>query len=230
MPATQIVFVGHHKERLIESIRALREYPVAKIVLAVGKPDSSGEKKARKVAEELAEELGTVFDVEIVEVDKKNVMKAALQLVDLINADKRGGNSTILNISGSLRTFAVAAYIAACVTGSYIISSIPRYDEKDNEVGIEEIVEIPVLPVDFPSKEQLEIISAVDGGIDSLDELVLRLNPSIKKGSKEFRSERSRLSHHLSKLEERRIVKKEKTGRNIRIALTELGKIVRGVA
>ncbi|HID42240.1 MAG TPA: transcriptional regulator, partial [Archaeoglobaceae archaeon] len=28
MSVIQIVFVGHHKERLLESIRALREYPV----------------------------------------------------------------------------------------------------------------------------------------------------------------------------------------------------------
>ncbi|RLI78115.1 transcriptional regulator, partial [Archaeoglobales archaeon] len=65
--ATQIVFVGHHKKRLLESIRALREYPVRKVVLAVGEQESSGEKKARKIAEELAEELKTVWDIEIVE-------------------------------------------------------------------------------------------------------------------------------------------------------------------
>ncbi|RLI83568.1 transcriptional regulator [Archaeoglobales archaeon] len=229
MPATQIVFVGHHKERLIESIRALREYPVAKIILAVGQQDSSGEKKARKIAEELKDELKTVFDVEIVEIDKKNVMKAALQLADLINAEKERGNDVILNVSGSLRTFAIAAYIAACVTSSKVVSSIPRYDENENEVGIEEIVEIPILPVDFPGKEQLEIISAMDGGVDSLDDLVFRLNPGIEKGSKEFRSERSRLSHHLAKLEETGLVRRKKVGRNVRIEPTGLGRIVTGV-
>jgi len=227
MPATQIVFVGHHKERLVESIRALREYPITRIILAVGQQDSSGERKARKIAEELAKELRTVFDVEIVEVDKKNVMKASLQLVDAINAEKE--NEVILNVSCSLRTFAIAAYIAACVTNSKVISSIPRYDENDNEVGIEEVVEIPVLPIDFPGKEQLEIISAIDSGVESLDDLVFRLNPDIVKGSKEFRSERSRLSHHLAKLEDAGFVRREKVGRNVRIEPTSLGRIVVGV-
>lgn len=226
--ATQIVFVGHHKERLLESIRALREHPVRKVVLAVGQQESSGERKARKIAEELAEELKTVWDVEIVEVDKKDVMRAASQLVSLIRREGEGGE-VILNISGSLRTFAVAAYIAACVTGSRIITSIPRYDENDNEVGIEEIVEIPVLPVDFPGKEQLEIISVMDQGVESLDELVFKLNPDIKKGSKEFRSERSRLSHHIAKLEEAGFVRRKKVGRNVRIEPTGLGRIVAGV-
>jgi len=229
MSATQIVFVGHHKERLIESIRALREYPVTKIILAVGQQDSSGEKKARKIAEELKNELKTVFDVEIVEIDKKNVMNAALQLVELINAEKDKGNEIILNVSGSLRTFAIAAYIAGCVTGSKIITSIPRYDENENEVGIEEIVEVPILPVNFPGKEQLEIMSAVNSGVESLDDLVFKLNPGIKKDSKEFKSERSRLSHHLAKLEEAGFVRREKIGRNVRIEPTGLGKIVMGV-
>lgn len=225
--ATQIVFIGHHKKRLLESIRALREYPVRKVVLAVGQQESSGEKKARKIAEELAKDLKIVWDIEIVEIDKKDVMRAAYQLVSLIKRECEG--RVILNISGSLRTFAVAAYIAACVTGSKIITSIPRYDENDNEVGIEEIVEIPVLPIDFPGKEQLEIISAMDSGVESLDDLVFRLNPGIKKGSKEFRSERSRLSHHLAKLEEAGFVRRERVGRNVRIEPTSLGKIVAGV-
>ena len=223
--STQIVFVGHHKEKLLDSIKALRDYPVRKIVLAIGKQESSGERKARKIAEELAQELGSVWDVEVVEVDKKDVMKAALQLVSLI---KREGK-VILNISGSLRTFAIAAYIAACITNSRIITSIPKYDESDREIGIEEIVEIPVLPVEFPGKEQMEIMNAVDDGVNSLDELVLELNPELEKGSKEFKRERSRVSHHLAKLEEAGFVKREKIGRNVRVEPTLLGKIVVGV-
>ncbi|MDK2877121.1 MAG: CRISPR-associated protein Csa3, partial [Archaeoglobaceae archaeon] len=42
---TQFVFVGHKKERILESIRALREQPVSKIVLFVGEEDLPGEEK-----------------------------------------------------------------------------------------------------------------------------------------------------------------------------------------
>jgi CRISPR-associated protein Csa3 len=229
MPVTQIVFVGHTKERLVESIRALRELPITKIILAVGKPDTSGERIAKRIAEELKNELKTVFEVDIVEVDKMNVMNAVLELVEFIEKEKERGSEVILNVSGSLRTFAIAAYIAACITSSRVFSSIPQYDEEENEVGIEEIVEIPILPVEFPGKEQLEIISAIDGGVSSLDELVLRLNASIKRGSKEFRSERSRLSHHLAKLEKAGFVRRKKAGRQVRIELTELGRAITAV-
>ena len=226
MPLTQILFVGHTKERLVESIRALRELPVTRIILAVGKPDTSGERIAKRIAEELKNELKTVFEVEIVEIDKMNVMNAVIELANIIEKEKEKGGEAILNVSGSLRTFAIAAYIAACITSSRVFSSIPRYDEEENEIGIEEVVEIPVLPVEFPGKEQLEVITAIDGGVSSLDELVLRLNPGIEKGSKEFRSERSRLSHHIAKLEKAGFVRRRKMGRQVRIELTELGEAI----
>jgi len=225
----QIVFVGHHKERLLESIRALREYPVSKVILAVGEQESTGERIARKIAEEMAEELSTVWDVEIVEIDKKNTIRAASQLVRIIEGEKKKGENVILNISGSLRTFSVAAYIAGCITSSKIISSIPKYNERDEEVGIEEIVEIPVLPIDFPGREQVEIITAIKDGVDSLDELVFRLNPDIRKDTQWFMSERSRISHHIAKLEAIGLVRRDKVGRNVKIEATGMGSIVAGV-
>ncbi len=226
MPATLITFVGHTKERIAESIRAFRELPVTKIILVVGKPETSGEKFARKVVKEVAKELKPIFDVEIAEVDKVNVMGAAIELVNIIEREKESGNEAVLNVSGSLRTYPVAAYIAASITNSRMFSSIPEYDANGKEIGIEKVVEIPVLPVAFPGKEQMEILSAVGDGASSLDELVVRLNPGIVKKSKEFQSERSRLSHHLSKLEKAGFVRREKYGRQVKIELTELGKAI----
>jgi len=225
MPATHIVFVGHTKKRLIDSIKALRDHPARKVILVVGQQKSSGEGKARKIAEELKKELETVYEVDIVEIDKKNVINAASQLVELIKSEKKRGNDVILNVSGSLRTFAIAAYIAACMTGGRVITSIPRY-RGDAEVGIEEIVEIPILPIDFPSEEQLDVLSSIGEGVSSLDELVSRLNPGVKKDSRKFRTERSRLWHHISKLERSGLISRKKVGRRVRIEPTGLGKIV----
>jgi CRISPR-associated protein Csa3 len=202
-------------------------YPVSKVILVVGEQESSGERKARRIADEMVQELQTVWDVEIAEIDKKNVIRGASQLIRIIRAEKENREETILNVSGSLRTFSIAAYIAACITSSKIISSIPQYDENDEEVGIEEIVEIPILPVDFPGREQFEIIENIGDGLDSLDELVFILNPAIKKGTQEFMSERSRISHHIAKLERAGFVKRTKVGRNVRIEVTGLGDMLR---
>ena len=220
---TQFVFVGHHKERLLESIRALRTLPVEKIVLFVGDRDLPGEDKVRKIAGELKKELEVIWEVEIAKIDKKNVVRAVTQLISAINREKRQGREVVINASGSLRTLAIAGYIASCVTKSRIFTSIPKYDEKGEEIGVEEIIEIPALPIDFPSEEQMEIVEAIDGGVNSLDELVLRLNPNVEKSSEEFQRERSRISHHLSKLERLGLIRKAKFGRNVRIELTPLG-------
>lgn len=226
---TQFVFVGHHKERLLESIRALRTLPVEKITLFVGSRDLPGEDKVRKVAEDLKKELEVIWEVKIAEIDKKNVIRAVTQLISAINREKREGRKVVINASGSLRTLAIAGYIASCVTNSRIFTSIPKYNEEGEEIGIEEIVEVPILPVYFPSDEQMEIVEAIDGSVNSLDDLVLRLNPNVKKGSNEFQKERSRISHHLSKLERLGLIKKTKFGRNVKIELTPLGCFLAGV-
>jgi CRISPR-associated protein Csa3 len=226
---TQVVFVGLHKERLIESIRALREEPVGKIILMVGEQELPAEAKVRELAQELKRELETVYDVEIDKIDKKNTLRAAKQLVDLIKKEKEDGNDVLLNASGSLRNVSIAAYIAACITNSRIITSMPRYDEKENEIGIEEILEIPLIPVMFLPEEQMQIIHAINGGVDSLDELILRLNPGISKADERFMKERSRISHHLSKLEDMGFVRKEKIGRNVRIERTEIAEIIASI-
>ena len=226
---TQFVFVGHHKERLLKSIRELRTLPVEKVVLFVGDKDLPGEDKVRKVAEDLKRELEVIWEVEIVEIDKKDVIRAVTQLIPAINREKREGREVVINASGSLRTLAIAGYIASCVTKSRIFTSIPKYNEKGEEIGIEEIIEIPILPIDFPSEEQMEIVEAINDGVNSLDELVFRLNPNIKKSSEEFQRERSRVSHHLSKLERLGLIKKVKFGRNVKIELTPLGRFLAGV-
>ncbi len=227
---TQFVFVGHHKERLIESIRALRELPTDKIILFVGEDELPGEEKVRKLAKELKKELEVVWDVEIKKIDKKNVIRSALQLIEKINKERQDKRDVVINASGSLRTLAIAGYIAACVTNSRIFTSVPKYNENEEEIGIEEVIEIPTLPIDIPAKEQTQILVAIDGGVNALDELIERINLNIAKNSDEFFKERSRISHHIAKLERIGAVKKRKVGRNVRIELTPLGRfLVSGV-
>jgi CRISPR-associated protein Csa3 len=59
--------------------------------------------------------------------------------------------------------------------------------------------------------------------VNALDELIEKLNPGMDRGSEEFFKERSRLSHHIAKLERIGAVRKVKVGRNVRIELTTLG-------
>ena len=226
MSTTALVFVGHTKERIIESIRSSRKFSIEKIILITGEQESTGETKSRKIAEELKADLTPVFDVGVMHIDKKDIMRAAGQLTHIIRDEKTQGREVLINISGSLRTFSVAAYISGCITRSRMITAIPKYDKNDNEVGIEDLIDLPFLPLFSLKDEQRRILEAVGEGVDSLDDLVMRLNPKMKKNTDAFPKERSRLSHHLKNFEEIGLVSKEKSGKNVGIRLTGLGKIV----
>ena len=131
-----------------------------------------------------------------------------------------------------------------------MITAIPKYDKDDNEIGIEDIIDLPALPINTLREEQLRILAALGGdrskppapssrkkkvvasktksgvgGVASLDELVLLLDPTIKKGTDAFASERSRLSHHLKNFESMGLVTKTKSGKNVVVRLTGLGEM-----
>jgi len=271
MPTTALVFIGHTKERIIESI--LRPFSIDKIILVVGEQESTGEVKAREIADELTMDFKTFFDVETTRIDKKDVIRAAQQITRIIRNEQASGSDVLLNMSASLRTFSIAAYIAGCITQSKMFTAIPKYDENDHEIGIEDIIELPILPLNTLKGEQLRIIAALKenrieplkissnlsfhnisdirelnaemgllpsrkkkaakgsetkrghGGVASLDELVLRLDPHIEKGTDDFASERSRLSHHLKNFESMGLVTKKKAGKNVGVRLTGLGEM-----
>ena len=226
MATTSLVFVGHTKDRLIESIRHVKKFSVEKIVLVIGEQESSGEKKSTQIAEELEHDLRPFFEVTISRVDKIDVMRAARQIVELIRAEQAHGHDVIIDISGSLRIFSIAAYISGCITRSRMITAIPKYDKNDNEIGIEDLIELQPLPLFVIKDEQRRILTAIGEGVSSLDDLVIRLNPKMKKSSDAFPKERSRLSHHLKNFEEMGLVVKEKSGKNVGVQLSALGRIV----
>lgn len=226
----QIFFVGYSKERLLRALNTLKDYPTDKVILIVGKQNAE-ENILKKIAEEVVENELKLWNVEIVEIDKENILNATYELIQLIKGQNE--EDTILNISGSLWTFAVAAYISASITGSRLISSIPVFSEKGEEIDVKGFIEIPVLPIDFPNDDQIDILTAIGDGVNSLDEIVSRLPPPKPKGGGYIRGvripkhERSKsgISHHLSKIEAKGFVRKTKVGRNVRIELTALGKM-----
>ncbi|HOT03988.1 MAG TPA: DUF6293 family protein [Methanolinea sp.] len=225
MTYTHVVFVGHHKDRLMDSITRFRKYPIHRVTLVLGSDDSSGERISKRVAEKVKAELSPLFEVSIIRVDKRNIMNAASQIVDLIQKERQRGYDCILNISGSLRTFSIAAYIAGCLTQSTMITSIPRYDDTDQEVGVEEIIELPTIPVQFPKKDQVQLLEAIASSSGYLEDLILQMNPHVKDEPDDFAKERSRLTHHLKRIEEMGFVTKEKIGKQVMFSLSPLGRI-----
>lgn len=226
MPTTHVVFVGPERDFLMGSISLLREVGFSRIVLVTGNdPKFSGEALVQKTTKSLSRDLGIFWPVTIVEVNKSSVMDAANQILSIINAERTLGNDVLLNVAGALQPLSMSAYIAASMSRARVVSALPHYNDEGAIIGATETVEIPVLPIGYPGAEQQLLISSIGDGVESLDSLIWLMFPDIDKNSKRFRSERSRLSHHLSKLEAGGFIVKTKYGRNIAIHLTCLGQM-----
>jgi CRISPR-associated protein Csa3 len=226
MSTAHIVFVGPERDFLMGSISLLREVGVSRIILITGDdPKFSGEALIQKTTKSLVRDLAIFWPVTIVEVNKSSVMDAANQILSIINTERAFGNEVLLNVAGALQPLSMSAYIAASMSRAQVVSALPHYDDKGTIINATEIIEIPVLPIGYPGAEQQLLISRIGDGVDSLDSLIYLMFPDIDKNSKRFRSERSRLSHHLSKLETGGFIVKNKYGRNIAIHLTCLGKM-----
>ncbi|MDR3102136.1 MAG: DUF6293 family protein [Methanocalculaceae archaeon] len=224
MSTTHVVFVGPERDFLMGSISLLRDVGFSRIVLVTGNaPKFSGEALVQKTSKALARDLGIFWPVTIMEVNKSSVMDAANQILSIINAERTLGNEVLLNVAGALQPLSMSAYIAASMSRAKVVSALPAYSDEGAITGATEIVEIPVLPIGYPGVEQQLLISRIGDGVKSLDSLIYLMFPDIDKNSKRFRSERSRLSHHLSKLEVGGFIVKTKYGRNIAIHLTCLG-------
>ena len=225
----QIVFVGHHDQRIIESIRKAGEM-CEKIVLVKGQdPNIEGEDICWATTSKLESELSLFWSIEIIAVDKINVLNSIQQLLEYIKLAKGGGNDITINASGSMRTLAIAGYFAACITKCRFFTALPRYDLQGRDIGTDHIIDVPKLPFQLPGREQLEILSLIGNGIASLDELVSLGKSNLIKNTMEFRNERSRLSHHLAKMEEIGMIQRERKRKNIHIVLTPLGKALRTI-
>ncbi|HJJ99528.1 MAG TPA: DUF6293 family protein, partial [Methanocorpusculum sp.] len=202
MSTTHVVFAGPALDLLMGSISLLRDVGFSRIVLVTGNdPKFPGEALVQKTAKSLARDLGIFWPVTVVEVNKSSVMDAANKILSIINAERTRGDEVLLNIAGSLQPLSMSAYIAASMSRARVVSALPSYNDEGAIIGATEIVEIPVLPIGYPGTEQQHLISSVGDGVRSLDSLIYMLFPDIDKNSKQFRSERSRLSHHLSRLE-----------------------------
>jgi CRISPR-associated protein Csa3 len=106
-----------------------------------------------------------------------------------------------------------------------MITSIPRYDDQDNDIGVEEVIELPAIPVQYPRKDQARLLEAIGNGSDLFEDLIATLNPRLPRDSETYARERSRLSHHLKKIEDMGFITREKSGKTVRFQLSHLGKI-----
>jgi len=213
--------VGHTKETLLES---LRHYPLSRVILLLGdNPKLEPEQKARTIAKQLKDDLGSIPSEEFY-VDTDDIPKAALAIAERMKQEKEAGNEVMVNLSGSLRSIGLAAYMAALAVQVKAYIGLPKY-EGDKITGVRQVINAPLFPLKPLSSEKVKILRIIRKAEQKMEDLILKTNPKLKKSSQDYLNERSRLSHHLKDLKEDGFIETEKKGKNITIRLTPLGKI-----
>jgi len=218
-----IIPVGFTKPTLLES---MKNYKFNRVYLVLGSEKTKTEEKAGELADEIERDIKGTAEVRRVKVDLDDIYASAAKIIELIKNEMKEGSEVKINISGSMRTTAIACYLAASICGADVYIGLPKYSG-DDVVGITKIVDVPLFPIKEVEGERLAIIKFLleKKAISSIDELISIISPEIfsKRGSKAYLKERSRISYHLKMLEENSFIKTAKKGKKKVLELTELG-------
>lgn len=214
--------VGHTKITLTEG---MRQFPVHKIILILGKEKGAGEQKAREIAEDIIREFKHLGETETLTVDLDDIYSTALALTKAIKKEQSEGNHVKVNASGSLRTAGISCYISSAITGADMYIAIPSYED-GIITGVKQVINIPRFPLKRFGKSEHKILNLLlkKGPVKSLDMLIKEMKGGeIKKSS--YLKERAKISYHIKKLKKEEMIETVREGKNLRIDLTQFGKV-----
>ncbi len=208
MDVVHVITVDADAEKIVKSVKA-SGYPIHRAYLVFDSED------AKKTAESVKSILSSLVDVKLVEVGNGNVYQAVWELLRIIRSEVDNGSRVLINISDSDKFLCLASFISAQISGSklYLLSS-------------NGIFELPTPPIKTINEDKLEIIRVLDkegGEVDSINRLIELVEGRVEE-HKKYMAQRARMSYHLNGLEEDGLVITERKGKNLRIALTDLGK------
>ncbi len=216
---THIIPTGTSKDRILQG---LKQHLVHKAVLLVGFDDTLEKNLIVKTARAIDDALRGFAEVEILELETNDVFEIALKLVDMINNERKNNREVMINASCSTSNVGIACYIAALATKATLYTTVSKCG-KDKLPKVQLISPFPLKEI---PPEQIEILEALLGkGVDSLDELINKMRPHLKKNTTAFNNERARICHHIRALREAGLVETEKVGKNLRVNLNSIGQI-----
>ncbi len=220
-----VIPIGFNKERVIESIKVCG-YPIHKAYLVLSRDQPLEiKRKILETAEEVEKTLKALIDIERIYINELDIYGSAIELLKVIKKEIKEGNDVLINASDAPRTVCIACYITAQISNSKMYIAIPKYED-GKEVGIEKIVEIPIPPLKRIGEDKIMIIKTIEksgGEVESINKLIELLEGRLE-DQKRYMAQRARMSYHLKGLEEDGIVVMKREGKNVKIALTELGK------
>lgn len=204
MPFMYIIFIGHHKERLLDSIEHWKRfYFPEKLLFVYASQEFSGARRAHEVAREMQRDLQSkITEVSQLQVDALHPNIAVRQIAIHVRREQHQWQEqapqqtpndplqevppyeVVVMISGSLRIFSVVGYMLAQHLSSqlailtHLVSAIPRFNDQDEEVGIERHIEIPIAPLIRLTHAEKKVIEIIGTKTITLETLAQRYGKS----------------------------------------------------
>ncbi|MHA1265536.1 MAG: hypothetical protein ACTSRS_09905 [Candidatus Helarchaeota archaeon] len=112
------------------------------------------------------------------------------------------------------------------MTKTEVYTTLPLYIDGKLS-GIKTVYKLPFFPVKELSSEALNILAKIyqRGAVNSIDQLVATLNPTLEKNSASYHKERARISYHLKKLKDDQLIRARPQGKNRLLQLSQLDTI-----
>jgi len=237
-------------ERFVEGFR---KFPPSKVILLTGTRQNDIEKEVKNIKDEVIKGIGKHVDVEEESANLLNFASCMKTLAKIISREREGnaGEVIYINISSSTKIITQASYMTASLfsariyyvpASSYLsVDLIPLLNNPDADsskkindllqnkrylsTGVKEPIEIPVLKMEPPGKDELDVLKAISdtekGKFNSLKSLVQDgLNIEYSD------SNRNKYSQVVKKLETHGFVSTDRSGREKGIKLTGSGDVI----
>ena len=215
---SHIVIAGIGQASLLEGIKHL---PMDKVINVTGKGMLNGSATPGTVnAEEVLKDYAKVADKEV---EMNDIFSSARDIVSLIQYEKDQYRKVFLNLTGATGDLKFASYIAAVISGTRVYSTHSLGDGNDL-TNIEHKITSPFYPISEPFRYQLKLMYELGTGeAGSLDELMQRIHPDFKKGSKEYIQKKETMDDYMRILDENGFIEIVDNGETKTIMLSKQG-------
>lgn len=256
METIHIVPVGlDSPERFIEGFK---KYPPSKVLFVVGDRENPDELAAREIMSKVEGLMGSYEERETVTIDLFTFSAALRGFFDLIKKHDKKGATFFINVSSNTKIVNQAAYMAAALSkanvrlyyvkaGDYLSTQLLTLVQKGKgkklgkfiedltekgtvylSNGAKEVVEIPVLKMKRPLKEDLAVLTKIKdnkGTISSTAKLIRNLE-NVQPKKKISTSLRNKYSKRVMRMKNAGFIEQELEGVSKKLILTDSGKVV----
>ncbi len=238
-------------ERFVEGFR---KFPPSKVILLTGTRQNDIEKEVKNIKDEVIKGIGKHVKIEEESANLLDFANCINTLAKIISKEGEGaaGEVVYINISSSTKIMTQASYMAASLFSARIyyvpvvsylsLELIPLLNKHNDDsskkiindllqnkrylsTGVKEPIEIPVLKMEPPAKDELDVLKAISGtkkekynSLKSLVEDGLNIEYSG--------SNRNKYSQVVKKLETHGFVSTDRSGREKGIKLTGSGDVI----